>query len=52
MQREWEEYQVFTTLCSGSLNLEECIINGEDKEVKFIADLMSLFINLTQPIDC
>lgn len=47
-QREQAEYCVYTTLCRGSPNLEERIINGDDKEVRFIADLVSLFINLTK----
>ena len=40
-QREWQEYHVYTTLCSGSPNLEERIVDGDYKEMPFITDLVS-----------
>ena len=40
--RERQEYCVFTAPCSGSLNLEDCILGGNDKEVQAITDLVDL----------
>jgi hypothetical protein len=39
-----QEYRVFTALCSGSPNLEDRILDGDDKEVRVIADLVGLIL--------
>ena len=42
--RERQEYRVFTALCSGSPNLEDRILGGDDKEVRAITDLVGLIL--------